>query len=262
MNNLDQSLYLQSEEISEEGQKVLGNLELLPIEEVERELKTLRDEEKNFETTRRLEILDEQGTKKLKESIDASNGVLQVFIHPAHTENEKTELDLVDYPALQKLSNTIATEKNPPILVLEDERAMQANRLVFDSFGRIHNSETPIYLLPTLGRSGFVRLVDVKTPQMNDESVFVDQKAALQYAEAGMKTLSKYFEKLGVKTLSISGSSLEVDEKGLYRCVGSFITEFENANNELPHPISIKITDATHPHGRDELIKAGYNRFL
>jgi hypothetical protein len=259
-------------ESSSETRKTLFGFDIVPKDELNENLKSIKEADSDFSVTKRLEVLGEKEIARLKEAIHESKGVVRVFIHPSHVdlkEGEKAEdFDLMKYPPYKMLRDMMIHEKAPPIILLEDERTMDNNRMALEVIGRIFEKfNKHIYIMPTLQKNGFLKLPNLVPPKKDQNGEFENMTDVVRYGRIGMNQFSHFLTCVGATKLLVGGSSLNVDDEGLNHCVGSFVEDFKHVNGAVAkengtNEISIQISTATQPHGRDELRKAGYNELL
>ncbi len=231
----------------------------------------MEERERDFQFTARIDLLGEEERQHLKENLERCGGILRVSIHPTHVGsdwkhiiNDEGYPDYTNYPPMEVLRRTMFKKNSPPTLVLIDEDCFDGVRNSIEKQGLKLDAESPVYVLPTLHKNGYIKSMYYNDPNYSKE----DERELIRYGFIGAHNLVLFFSEIGVKKILMSGSMLEVDDRALNRCVGSFIDSFSNVNKYLikhdqkVNLIKIQVGAATVPHGRKELKEHGYEEFL
>lgn len=180
--------------------------------------------------------------EKFKREVEEHDGLVRVFIHPisepevGHTPETRDRL-------LSVLGRTIRSEVAPPIIVLEEYDKMNLWKVIFKD----EELKNDIYLLGTVPNDPYPVIPGQPMPVLRGE----DGKTlggTFEYAEASVKMFVEKCAAAGVKKILIGGTSLEIRNGELDRCIGNFIVFLQEYS-----PFEIKVSTATAPLNRNDL---------
>ena len=166
--------------------------------------------------------LDENQKQELRRRVEESKGLIRVFIHPIAELKSGEPIENHDR-VLQTLSRTISSEKSPPVIILENFRAVDGWKEAF------RKNETDslrlakdIYLVPTIFDYPYPVIPGKPAPEERDEEDQLKDKD-LEYIEEGFRNFIEYLNGLGVKKVLVGGTSLKIIDGHITQCVGNFI---------------------------------------
>ncbi len=181
--------------------------------------------------------LNEEDVSKLQERIKQSDGLVRIFIHPLdNVENSSRVREI--------LVATLFSEKAPPIIIFEYEKAKEIWTRVFEN-GE-HKMPNDAYMIPTIANYPYPKLEDRPEPERDSKGWLKDE--SLAYVEEGIEKFISELEKLGAKKLLVGGTSLEIRKNTLTRCVGNFIG-FMKMHSDF----ELKVSSGTAPLNREDM---------
>lgn len=162
--------------------------------------------------------LSEEQKRELKERVEEHKGLVRVFIHPIAKlkkgkilENRERVSDI--------LVRNMFSEKAPPIIVFENAGAIEGWKKLTEKHTKITKE---IYLVPTILYYPYPIVPGKPEPSGRDVDGNLREED-YDYVEEGVAIFMKSLNDLGVKKIVVGGTSLEVLDGRLNRCVGSFI---------------------------------------
>ncbi len=191
-----------------------------------------------------LSSLTEQQRTSLKRRVEEHKGMVRVFIHPIpQFEGGKILENQERVSAI--LSRTFFSKQAPPIILLEDMRGAENWKMVLDEFSpKIPNA---IYIVPTIPDYPFPLVPGKKDPLLRDEKGWIREQD-FDYVEEGVLAFIKILNDVGVKKIMVGGTSLEIIEGDLSRCMGNFIRFMKNHSK-----IEVKLSLGTAPLNKSEI---------
>lgn len=223
------------------------------------------NKEKVERGTIRFNEMNELELEAFSKLVEKSRGVVRIFIHPRNyvggsTYQEETAefngrpIALAEKP-LNMLMAVATNENAPPIIIFENKSLFADTEEIFNREEIVSNLSHPLYLIQTLDNYPYIKLKDRDEPERDATGTIVGDYEV--YLKEGMVSLIERLKSLGVKKVLVGGTDLEINEEGLDKCVGNFISTFKYLSD-----IELKVSAGTIPQGRDELRNAGYKDLL
>ena len=161
--------------------------------------------------------LSDEQKEELKDRIKKFDGLIRVFVHPLAVRADDKPIENHDR-VLKILGRTLSSENAPPIIVLENSSRIEEWK---ESRGDKSSVAHDVYVVPTI-RDYPYPLIDGKSePSKDDSGCLRDED--FTYVEEGFKNFVEFLNSIGVKKVLVGGTSLEIREDHITRCVGIFI---------------------------------------
>ncbi|MEI8061800.1 MAG: hypothetical protein WCG97_00685 [bacterium] len=189
--------------------------------------------------------LDESQKEVLRKRVEEHDGLIRVFIHPIATPSDGYQED--DKSRVQGiLTRTISSPNSPPILVFENSKFINVWKTIWEE----KNMKQDLYLVPTMYDYPYPLVPGKPEPEDKDANGhFLDKDWS--YVKEGMVAFTNAIVDIGVKKVLVGGTSLEIKDDILNRCVGNFIRFMKVGAEDTK--IEIKLSEGTAPLRRSDL---------
>ncbi len=191
--------------------------------------------------------LDENQKIELKKRVEESKGLIRIFVHPIGESKSGEPIENQDR-VLKIFVRTISSEKSPPVIVLENFRAIDGWK---ESFKKTEPNSfqlsKDIYLVPTIFDYPYPAIPGKPVPKKRDENGEIKDED-LDYVEEGFKNFVEYLNDLGVKKVLVGGVNLSIEDDQLSQCVGNFIQLMKGMSYK-----EIKLSLGTAPLNRTDI---------
>jgi hypothetical protein len=212
-------------------------MESVPIE------KTVENPERG--SSYDLLTLDEEKKVELRKRVEDHAGLVRVFIHPiavpgsGYPEDDKARVRGI-------LTRTLMSPSSPPIIVFENSKFTE----VWEKIWKERKLTQDVYLVPTMFDYPYPLVPGKPEPESKDvNGHFLDKDWS--YVKEGIVAFTNALVDLGVKKVLVGGTSLEIQDDILNRCVGNFIRFIQVGAEDTK--IEIKLSEGTAPLRRSDV---------
>jgi hypothetical protein len=187
-------------------------------------------------------LLTDEQKLVLKERVAEFGGLVRVFVHPMPDPEETAPIKNMQR-VTDILAQTIYLPSTPPIIILEN-----ATRVPMWGQELEPGSHLPhdIYVVPTIRDHSYPLMPGTPGPSEMAEDGSLKEED-YEYAEKGFEKLVEFFKEIGVKTVFVGGTNLDIIEGDINQCVGSFIKIIQE------YDIRVKLSSGTAPLDREDV---------